>query len=162
MDPAADDPAADDPAAAAGARDEETRCVAVLRDGQRCRFAARGESGLCGVHRWTAEECPVCLDPMTRERRELACGHCFHRACLRTWFRRGSLTCPLCRRPCPEQAPLASRTLLGRVVLLGRVSLATLRAILARVPWVRDREHVVALAYQSFTLDNFYEYLRRR
>jgi hypothetical protein len=142
----------------------EIKCAARLRDGQRCRFAAREGSGLCGVHRRTEEECPVCLDPLAQDRRELACGHCFHRACLRTWFRRGALTCPLCRRPCPEQAPLASRTLLGRVVLLGAVSLATLRDILARAPWVRDRDrsHVLALSYQSFTLDNFYEYLRRR
>lgn len=141
--------------------DPPARCGARLRDGQRCRFAARGGSGLCGVHRRTEEECPVCLDPLVQDRRELVCGHCFHRACLRTWFRRGSLTCPMCRRPCPEQAPLAARTLLGRVVMLGAVSLATLRDILARAPWVRDRSHVVAMSYQCFTLENFYEYLRR-
>lgn len=138
------------------------KCEAMLRDGSPCRFAAR-QGGLCGVHGRAAgceEECAVCLEPLARERRELACGHTFHRACLRAWFRRGSLTCPMCRTPCPEQAPLASRTLLGRVLLLGCGSLATLRAALAGAPWLRQRDYVVSLSYQSFTLDNFYEYLR--
>lgn len=43
---------------------------------------------------------------MSRVRRgratKLACGHTFHKRCIRKWFSR-SLTCPYCRAPCMEQ-----------------------------------------------------------
>ncbi len=139
----------------------EPRCGAVLRDGSHCKFAAR-QGRFCGVHRHAEEECAICLEHLTQQKRELRCGHRFHKACLRAWVRRGSVTCPMCRAPCPEQAGLASRTLLGRVSALGSMSLASLRGLLAQMPWVRDRAHVVALSYQAFTLDNFYEHLRLR
>lgn len=103
----------------------------------------------------------MCLDPLTRNCRVLVCGHTFHRACLRAWLRCGALTCPMCRAACPEQAPLVSRTLLGRVLLLGCGTLGSLRTALTYMPWVQRREYVVSLSYQAFTLDNFYEYLRR-
>ncbi len=132
----------------------------MLRDGSQCRFSSR-EGDFCGVHRFAGEECAVCLEPLTRNKRELRCGHRFHKRCLRDWLRRGGLSCPMCRAPCPDQAPLASRTLLGRIVLLGSMSLGSLRALLAQMPWVRNRDHVISLSYQAFTLDNFYEHLRR-
>ena len=39
--------------------------------------------------------CIICREDMT-EAKKLACGHCFHFACLRTWLERSS-SCPTCR-----------------------------------------------------------------
>lgn len=136
-------------------------CEALCRDGRPCRFAARAGTGLCGIHRRAADACSICHDHLVHDVRQLACGHAFHRACVRAWFRQ-SLTCPLCRVACPDQAHIAFRTLLSRVRALGCQTMVALRAVLARVPWLRrQREYILSIAYQAFTLDLFYEYLRR-
>lgn len=61
---------------------------------------------LCGVHRRqraSAVECPICLTAITkRARAEMGCGHVFHSKCIRAWFRRRPLTCPMCRCTCLE------------------------------------------------------------
>lgn len=46
-------------------------------------------------------QCAICLDaicPRAQTTRVLACGHCYHRACISHWLLR-STTCPDCRRP---------------------------------------------------------------
>ena len=43
-----------------------------------------------------AEECPVCLDPMTGATATLVCGHLFHKDCITDWASSQTL-CPMCR-----------------------------------------------------------------
>ena len=55
--------------------------------------------------------CIICREDMT-EAKKLACGHCFHFACLRTWLERSS-SCPTCRAsisaaPSPTEAGAAA------------------------------------------------------
>eukprot|EP00741_Cyanophora_paradoxa_P001964 tig00000526_g1903.t1 len=46
--------------------------------------------------RWT-DECPVCLEPVTRPVSE-ACGHVMCYGCMVRWR---AASCPVCRAPCP-------------------------------------------------------------
>lgn len=41
-------------------------------------------------------ECPVCYE--NRANKKLVCGHEFCGDCVKTWYMRGSGTCPMCRR----------------------------------------------------------------
>ncbi|NWV86200.1 HRD1B ligase, partial [Dasyornis broadbenti] len=41
--------------------------------------------------------CTICHEELSRNQYELACGHEFHRKCIRTWLQKHSNTCPICR-----------------------------------------------------------------
>ncbi|KFW69900.1 E3 ubiquitin-protein ligase TTC3, partial [Pygoscelis adeliae] len=43
------------------------------------------------------DPCTICHDELSRDLCELECGHRFHRACIRTWLKQHSSTCPICR-----------------------------------------------------------------
>lgn len=157
-------------------------CGATLRDGSPCSYRARAGCEVCGVHsRRNAqadpedpEECAVCLDTVKpRQRKQLECGHTFHRRCVRRWFGRGSPTCPLCRAPClndADVAPLSSRlahlldlnpTPVGIhfamhiVAVLGQREVQTNLHLGAGV-----LQLVVEVLYQSFSATHFLHNLR--
>lgn len=159
------------------------RCTATTRSGKACTFRGRCEhpehGALCGTHLRCVQsltECCICLDavPSTRCKR-LQCGHSFHRQCIRKWFTRGSLTCPMCRTVCFEELssahPLISERIRHflRVVpvppgipfaafMLGMLSSAPIQEALGLTP--ADHQLLTELVYQSFTQDHFFEYLR--
>lgn len=156
------------------------KCCAVLASGSPCRYAAR-DGSLCGVHARqlaAAVECPVCLGPVKkRARASMACGHCFHARCVRAWFQRQPLTCPMCRAVCLDAASMA---LLGprmapKLLALTRTLPPPERAffpsyMLAHLenPAVVDAlgaDHgmvdlLVDLACECFTSDNFFAKVR--
>lgn len=161
-------------------------CEATLATGKACAYRAKGVTGdgrhLCGLHlRHSAdvvEECPVCLGGMVSRSTActLACGHSFHSACVRAWFRDRPLTCPMCRR-----------TSLDGIALLGGKRLTPkLRALVRTVPpaprsffpayiighlespVVREAlgcdkgvvDLLVDVACECFTKDNFFKKIR--
>lgn len=77
-------------------------CGAPTLSGQPCK-----RRGACPIHtpRENANECAVCLTPLSGPCRTLPCNHEFHRRCISTWTRRGHNTCPLCRAPYAERQP---------------------------------------------------------
>lgn len=108
------------------------RCRADVAAGRPCRYKASGDDGLCGVHRRqrdareALEECAICLCPVDgrRSRGAMGCGHAFHAQCLRAWFSRRQLTCPVCRATCLE----------GMALLGGRRLAPKLQALLRTAP----------------------------
>lgn len=159
-------------------------CCATQRNGKRCSYKARVEheehGPLCGVHLRSAaatKECCICLaDVKARQCKKLECGHCFHRRCIKKWFSRGSLTCPMCRAVCfcelGSSHPLVSariRHLLCIVpppmgicfaaYMLGMLN--SPRVLEALGLTVEQQQLLVELAYQSFTQEHFFEYLRQ-
>jgi len=160
-------------------------CCATLRCGKQCSYRSKGEhpehGPLCGVHLRCAskhsEECCICLaDVKPRVSKQLECGHCFHKRCIKRWFGRGSLTCPLCRAVCFNELgsshPLVSARIrhLLRIVpppvgicfaayMLGMLNSQPVLQALGVTP--EQQQLLVELAYQSFTQDIFFEYLRQ-
>ena len=41
-------------------------------------------------------ECPICLEPISKNEKILQCNHAFHKSCVDTWLQRHD-TCPMCR-----------------------------------------------------------------
>ena len=41
-------------------------------------------------------DCPICLEPISRNKKILKCNHAFHKSCVNTWLQRHD-TCPMCR-----------------------------------------------------------------
>jgi hypothetical protein len=82
-----------------------TTCCATLANGKKCVYRGRhsvGCSTYCGLHN-SKGECPICFESMKpRTMVVLPCSHALHRDCTRTWFIKGSLTCPMCRADVPE------------------------------------------------------------
>lgn len=108
-------------------KDRAGLCEMTLASGACCRFRARHEHegySLCGVHmrqRAAATECAVCLGPVRRRAQaDLACGHKFHTKCVRAWFRKRPLTCPLCRAVCLEGLAMLGPRLAPRLLALTR------------------------------------------
>lgn len=95
-------------------------CSSTTRAGRPCRYRALEGRHVCGVHARRRDEgndeegndeegneCPVCLGAMTPKRvTTTPCGHAFHTTCLRAWFRRQPLTCPMCRACCVDNLAL--------------------------------------------------------
>jgi len=84
-------------------------CNALLRSGKPCQSSGKYDAPngmrLCGRHIRTSthEDCSVCLTEIQSKAscKVLSkCGHAFHTRCIRTWLRRGVMTCPVCRAPC--------------------------------------------------------------
>lgn len=73
-------------------------CKAIKKNGEPCRYKAKGEGDLCGVHIRckTSIECPICYDTISSGKRVLKCGHAFHKTCVDSWIDRKG-TCPMCR-----------------------------------------------------------------
>lgn len=158
-------------------------CGATLKSGAPCTNKSKVEhpehGPLCGVHLRCVsnkKECCICLDTGTAAQcKQLGCGHTFHRRCIQRWFKRGSLTCPMCRVVCFEELgsshPLVSARLRHflRVapVPAGIPFTAFMLGMLNSPPVVEalglsndDHQLLVELAYQSFTQEHFFEYLR--
>ena len=161
-----------------------TACSATCRSGKPCGNRGKVEHPeqglLCGVHARAAacqSECSICLCPVpTRASKQLECGHRFHRRCIRTWFGRGSLTCPMCRAVCLSELggshPLLSTRIrhLLRVVplppgipfLAYMLSLLNSPAVLGALDVTAEQQQLlVELVYQSFTQEHFFQYLRQ-
>lgn len=164
--------------------DDPCRCSATCRSGRPC--ANRGKADhpdhgpLCGVHLRAAAqltECSICLCPVRlRQSKLLECGHRFHRRCIRKWFGRGSLTCPLCRSLCLAELGSSHPLLSARVRHLLRIVPlprgipfpAYMVGLLNSPPVVEamgvtdeERQLLVELTYQSFTQEHFFEHMRQ-
>lgn len=154
-------------------------CSASLRNGEPCRYRAKSHhpdhGPLCGVHlrsALNAKECSICLEPV-RRRQGLPCGHCFHARCIAAWFRRGPLTCPLCRAPASgASAPLSVRVTAYFQYRLPRVTARTLALYLPYL--INSVEFVQEVgvtacelsllrwtAYETRTLPEFVQLLKR-
>lgn len=159
-------------------------CTATLHDGRPCTYKSREahpEHGpLCGVHLRSVlqqKECSICLGVVKpRSSKRLTCGHVFHRRCIKKWFGRGSLTCPLCRVVCLHELgsshPLVSariRHLLRMLPAPPSICFAAYMLGLLNSPPVVEalgiaadqQQLLIELAYQSFTQHHFFEYLRQ-
>lgn len=159
-------------------------CQATLRDGRSCERKSKGEhpehGPLCGVHMRCAlrqKECSICLGVVNaRSAKQLGCGHCFHRRCIKKWFGRGSLTCPLCREVCLGELSSSNPLISARIRHLLRMlppppsicfaaymlGLLNSPPILEALGVTADQQQLlVELAYQSFTQHHFFEYLRQ-
>lgn len=184
-DPTASKRAADDPAAPKRVADDTTPavCGATLRSGRPCSRKSKGvhpeDGALCGVHLRVAErrvECSICMcEVRPRQLKRLECGHEFHRRCVGKWFRRGSLTCPMCRAVCFAELSSSHPLLSARMRHLLRVvppppgiyATTYLLAMLNSEPVVRalgltpdQQQLLIEVAYQSFSEHHFLEYLR--
>lgn len=160
------------------------KCCATLRNGKQCMYTSKCEHSehgpLCGVHLRTMQqrrECSICLgDVKPRGCKQLECGHCFHRRCIKKWFGRGSLTCPLCRAVCFSELGSSHPLISARIRHLVRIApppagicfAAYMLGMLSSPPVLQalcltvEQQHLlVELAYQSFTQDIFFEYMRQ-
>lgn len=170
--------------ATAAKLDSGDLCGAMCRSGKACANRRKVDDPdlgpLCGVHLRSARtqtECSICLGSVrVRHSKRLECGHCFHRRCIRTWFGRGSLTCPLCRSVCLAELGSSHPLLSGRVRHLVRLVppprgvffAAYMLGLLNSPPVVgalglsdEQAQLLVELAYQSFTQEHFFQYLRQ-
>lgn len=160
-------------------------CCATLRSGRACTHKSKArhpEHGpLCGTHLRTAArgvvECSICMcDVKARQCKRLECGHSFHARCIKKWFGRGSLTCPMCRAVCFAELrsshPLVServRHLIHLVPPPPGICFAAYMLAMLHAPEVQDalgitveeQQLLVELAYQSFTQVHFFEYMRQ-
>lgn len=163
-------------------KDRSGLCEATLASGACCRYrAAHQHCGerLCGLHerqRRTVVECAVCLTAVRRRgQTELACGHKFHSKCIRSWFRKRPLTCPMCRATCLEGVRLLGPRLAPRLLGLIRTLPPPPRAFFpayiighlenAQVAEAlglntEKVELLVDLSCQCFTRDNFFAKVR--
>lgn len=162
---------------------EPAACCAVLRCGRPCCNKSKGvhpeEGPLCGVHLRVARrrvECSICMcEVRPRQRKQLECGHVFHRRCISKWFRRGSLTCPMCRAVCFAELGSSHPLMSSRLRHLLRIAppppgiytTAYLLAMLNSELVVRalgltpdQQQLLIEVAYQSFSEHHFFEYLR--
>lgn len=157
-------------------------CEAPLVCGGCCRY--RGQhvhdgQRLCGIHlrqRTAAVECSVCLCPVRKKAMaEMACGHKFHCKCIRAWFRRRPLTCPMCRSVCLEGLALLGPRLAPRLQGLTRTLPPAPRAffpayIIAHLETPKVAEALgvdrdladllIDMACECFTRDNFFAKVR--
>ena len=65
------------------------------------------------LHCKMKEECPICLNPLTRRGgaiETLGCRHTFHRHCIENAIDNVGKTCPMCRQEITEPGYLAIRT----------------------------------------------------
>lgn len=135
---------------------------------------------MCGVHMRSAlrqVECSICMCTIKpRQRKVLECGHSFHRRCIRKWFGRGSLTCPMCRTVCLDELASSHPMLSTRVRHLLRVVppppgicfaaymlglLNTEQVVLALGIGPAQQQLLTELAYQSFSEHVMFEYMRQ-
>lgn len=98
-------------------------CTALLRCGLPCRYPAKREH-LCGIHfrsSRTTAECSICMCGVSRRKcRMLGCKHMFHKRCIRKWFGKGSLTCPMCRTICLDHLSINGTSIGAQVRALFR------------------------------------------
>lgn len=162
----------------------EGLCVATTGAGRLCTRRGKGvhpDLGvLCGIHMKVAArqvECCICLGPVKRRQtKQLECGHTFHRRCIKKWFGRGSLTCPMCRSVCLSELGGSHALVSMRLRHLLRVLppppsvcfAAYMLGLLNSEPVLRSldvtpeqQQLLIELAYQSFTQNHFFEYLRQ-
>ena len=103
--------------------DPPLKCTAYLRSGDPCRFLAKHEN-LCGIHHRSSTataECSICMCTVPRRRcRLLGCKHAFHKRCIRKWFGRGALTCPMCRCVCLDHLSINGTSIAAQVRALFR------------------------------------------
>lgn len=158
-------------------------CEARLASGRACRFRAKHEHEghrLCGVHAHqraaAVAECPVCLDAVSkRALARMECGHVFHSRCIRAWFRRRPLRCPMCRAACLGGLCLLGPRLAPRLLGLTRTLPPPPRAFFPAyiISHLEDPKVAAALgadqdlvgllvdlACECFTRDNFFAKVR--
>lgn len=155
------------------------RCCCTYKNGLPCRFPGVHSGSVCGVHarmqKKEPTECAICLSDIGRKSRiKLRCGHEFHLKCARSWLIK-SLTCPLCRSICIEEVR-HTKSLSSKLRLIMQalppppraffpayiVGLVNTPAIVeAMAMQLNERHLILDLAYQSFTEDHFFGYLRQ-
>lgn len=157
-------------------------CEAALCSGDACRWKAKGVydgERLCGVHlrqRTTCTECPVCLMAIKkRVMAEMSCGHKFHTKCIRAWYRKRPLTCPMCRQVCLEGMGLLGARLAPKLQALVRTVppapgafFPSYIVVHLRNPEVQAAlgatddliDMLVDIACECFTRDNFFAKVR--
>lgn len=87
------------------------------------------------------KECSICLEVLTGEVMETACGHVFHKSCFDGWLEVG-VTCPLCRKSVNELLPevvVARSDLPGRRCMLYGLSLALLMLMVVVLTFAVDK-----------------------
>ena len=70
------------------------------RKGRTGRTGRTGQTRLTTRTRYKPKECPICLNKMVIEMKNiitLKCGHRFHKHCICNWKKIGKKTCPSCR-----------------------------------------------------------------
>ena len=155
------------------------RCDMITKSkGRPCTNAAHiyREDGhyVCGVHKRGPVECSICLADIRRQKKTLQCGHHFHGACIRRWFRRGTISCPMCRAPCVQDLELNGLTVGGRIrsflrlvpcpsttyfsaYMLALLSTPDIQALLHVSE--SDRQLLMDVSYISFNEEHFLWYL---
>lgn len=53
---------------------------------------------------YTPDQCAICLNMISQEKKRLNCNHCFHNNCIIKWLARDN-RCPICRKIEPLQQP---------------------------------------------------------
>lgn len=160
----------------------EDGCCAITRAGAPCRNRSKAthpEHGpLCGVHMRSAlrqVECAICMCAVRAPtRKSLGCGHTFHRRCIKKWFSRGSLTCPMCRATCLEELASGNQRISARlrhvlrllpcpanVCFPAYIALLLNADELRRAVGISPQEHqlLVEITFQSFTQEHFFHHL---
>jgi len=57
---------------------------------------------------YTPDQCSICLNMISQEKKRLNCNHCFHNNCILKWLTHDN-RCPICRKIEPLQEKTASR-----------------------------------------------------
>jgi hypothetical protein len=152
--------------------------IVTKSKGRPCTNTAhiRREDGefVCGVHKRAPIECSICLTEIRQSRKKLQCGHHFHATCIRRWFRRGTISCPLCRAPCVQDLDLNGLTVGGRLRSFLRMVpcppttyFSAYMLALLSAPDIQtllhvsesDRQLLMDVSYISFNEDHFLWYL---
>lgn len=72
---------------------------------------------------YTPDQCSICLNMISQEKKRLSCNHCFHNNCILKWLERDN-RCPICRKiePLQEKTAPSNHTHLSNNVYRHRAS----------------------------------------
>lgn len=163
----------------------QEQCEAIIPKTQtRCRYKAKHTAAatgqhVCGKHIGSVRgECSICLLPIKSRTSHTVlekCSHGFHTRCIRTWLRRGVLTCPVCRAPCLAELSTLRGSMVSKVRLVvntlppppGSFFPTYIIGLLSSPPVQRGLaldddgiQMMIDIAYQTFTEELFFRVLR--
>lgn len=77
------------------------QCTNNTSKNTRCKRLCKNNS-LCWQHEQQTSEhdtCPICYDVVGKHKKfTLDCGHKYHKKCISRWFKKGQISCPMCRK----------------------------------------------------------------